>query len=145
MERSARWMGIAGWGYVGVGLAFAVVSLEPEVLRWIAALALPGAGPVDRTAQLFSGIAGGLTAGFGATMVVGARLEAAVRSGVARAIAAGLLAWFVVDSAASALHGSWQNVIGNLAFLALGLPPALALAGRASHAALDRASVRVAG
>lgn len=142
MERNARWLGIAGWGYLGVGLALTVLSFEPEELRLVVALALPGASAVDHTSQVFAAIAGALTAGVGAMLVASARLEGEARAGAARAIAAGLVAWFVIDSAASALHGSWQNVIGNLGLLALGLPPALALLERGGLPALDGVSAR---
>jgi hypothetical protein len=129
MDRSARWMEIAGWVYGVVGVGFVGLSFLPEALAWVVELALPGAGPVERTAQLFAAIAGGLTAGLGGVLATAARLPAEVRAGAARAAAVGLVVWFVADSAGSLGHGSWQNVLGNLGFLVLGLPPAMLASG----------------
>jgi hypothetical protein len=70
-------------------------------------------------ARLFAVIAGGLTAGFCAT--VGLTLDHAMRSGdvaLVRTATVGLLVWFVLDSTGSLAAGAWMNVPLNAAILA---------------------------
>ncbi len=84
-------------------------------------LAIPEALAPDRALGLYAGVAGGLTAGFGAAIVGVAR--ATSLSAATRAVAIGLVTWFLVDTSASLAHESWQNAIGNFVFLGVGLPP----------------------
>ena len=127
MDNNRRWLAVAGWAYVISGVAFAIGSLSPAFLDLVQGVALPGGGPAGAGVGLWAGIGGGLTAGLGAIFVAAARALDQGPAAVARALAIGVGVWFVVDSAASAAHGSWQNVIGNLGFLAVGLPPLLRL------------------
>jgi hypothetical protein len=54
------------------------------------------------------------------------------RPRIARAFLTGVLAWFVLDGAVSLMLGAFVNVIGNVVFLALLLPPLVALSRDAS-------------
>ena len=51
---------------------------------------------------------------------------------MAGALATGVAVWCVVDSAGSLGHGSWQNVIGNVGFAAIGIVPLVLFARSAS-------------
>lgn len=119
---------VAGWMYVISGVGLAIASLFPSVLHFVDRLAVPEAAAPERIVGLYAGVGGGLTAGFGAAMIVVARakdLASAVRG-----VGVGLVTWYVVDTGASLLHGSWQNAIGNTVFGAVGLVPILLLARR---------------
>lgn len=112
-------------------LVFAVLNLAMG-----ATLALSAASPfADQAVALFTllqtgadtaladqpttrwvmGIAGGVWAGWGAAMVAEARGAAP-----ARAHLVGLVAWCLLDSLASLVHGAPLNVLVNLSWLALG-------------------------
>ena len=133
MDTDKRWLVVAGWFYVLGGVAFAIGSLSPAFLDTVLGLAItayPGGAGVE--SGLWAGVCGGLTAGMGAIFIAGARAMDQGPAAVARAIAIGVVVWFVVDTGASLAHGSWQNGIGNLGFLALALPPLLRLAARGS-------------
>ncbi len=124
-----RWTAIAGWAYVVSGVGLALASLSPGALRFITTLVLSDPGRPGGAEGLFAGVAGGLTAGFGAAMAFFARATSTATG--ARAFAVGLATWFVVDTGASLALGSWQNAVGNVGFFALGLAPVAALgAGR---------------
>jgi F0F1-type ATP synthase membrane subunit c/vacuolar-type H+-ATPase subunit K len=133
-----RWTEIAGWAYIVSGVALAVASLSPGALHFITTLVIPDAGPPVRAEALYAGIGGGLTAGFGAAMAGFAR--ATTMATGARAFAVGLVTWFVVDTGASLGHGSWQNAIGNVVFLALGLAPVWALGASGEKARMERSA-----
>lgn len=126
--KARRLTEIAGWIYVASGLALAAASLWPAALAFVTSLVAPGAGPPDRVRGLFAGVAGGLTVGFGAALVGLAR--ATTLAMAARAMATAVAAWFLVDTSASLAHGSWQNALGNVGFLVIGLLPLRALASQ---------------
>ena len=107
---------LAGRLLVIVGLALAVPAmLGLPLLDAIYALVRTGdpmAGSLDEAAQFGAAIAGALTLGWGwmiAALAAGRSLPVALRQAV--------LAWFVVDSAASALLGFGGNVVSNLGFV----------------------------
>lgn len=71
-------------------------------------------------AQLLMGIAGGLLAGWGVTLLILCRRGVAEQGADGwawRAAMGGLAVWFLLDGAASVASGAWANVIGNLGFL----------------------------
>jgi hypothetical protein len=138
MLRARRFLGLAGWLYLAAGVAMAVASFFPPALVGALSLVLPVTG-ADAGAGLLLGIAGGLTAGFGATMVGVSRGPDAVLDAGARALATGVVTWFAIDSAASLGHGAWPNALANVAFLAIGLLPLAFLGPRRGGAAVDGA------
>ena len=120
---------VAGWMYVASGIALAIASLFPSALHFLDRLAVPEAAVPERIVGLYAGVGGGLTAGFGVAMIGLARakdLRAAFRG-----MGLGLVTWYAVDTGASLLHGSWQNALGNTAFLAIGLLPLVLFVRRA--------------
>ncbi|MBK6693322.1 MAG: hypothetical protein IPG50_14110 [Myxococcales bacterium] len=119
MERARRFASVGGWLYVASGLALVALSFAPPWLGALTRLAVPEAAAPDRALALYAGVAGGLTVGLGVAVV--AAVREAHTSGVA-CVAQGVFAWFVVDTLASLGHGSWQNAIGNTAFLLLAAP-----------------------
>lgn len=124
-EGARRWVVIAGVVYVASGIGLAAISFAPDLLAWVTRLAVPELGTPDRALATYAGIAGGLTVGFGVAMACAGRAVTP-----ASALVRGLLAWFAVDTAASLAHGSWQNALGNVLFLLVGLPPLWLLAAR---------------
>lgn len=136
MNRVRGVLNLSGWAYVLSGAAFALLSFWPAGLSATVGAVLPGGGPVDAAAALMTGIAGGLTAGFGAAMIALARTPALDLAAAVRALSHGLLLWFVIDSGASIGHGAWRNAVANVLFLAIGLLP-LGLLRRADATRLD--------
>jgi hypothetical protein len=118
------WVKAAGTVYVVAGSALALLSFVPAWLERIDRLLVPGAGFPDVACRAYAGVAGGLTAGIG-VMIVGVATTCDARG--ARALAAGLGVWFVLDTMASLGHGAWPNAVGNVVFLAIGLVPLLRL------------------
>ncbi len=118
------WLKAAGIVYVVAGSALTLLSFVPPWLERIDRLLVPGAAFPDVACRTYAGVAGGLTAGIGA-MIVG--LATTCDSRGARALAAGLGVWFVLDTTASLGHGAWPNAVGNVLFLAIGLVPLVRL------------------
>jgi hypothetical protein len=119
------WMERSGWAYVVAGAVFVVLAFVPSWLDALDRLAMPGADPATPITRLYTAIAGALTAGMGVMVALSARWLDRGPAAIARALAAGVLTWFVLDSGASLALGSWQNAVGNVGFLLLGLPSAL--------------------
>lgn len=127
VQDRARYVALAGWGYALSGLGLVALSFVPRALAAVIEVALPASGPPGRAAALMLGIGGGLTAGMGVTLALVARGAAQGPRAVFRGLAAGLIAWWAVDSLASLGHGSWQNAVSNTGFLLLGLVPLVTL------------------
>jgi len=113
-----HWIGV---GMVTLGIALACV--DTQLMPWFArAIAAAFWGQAEMPAEVvpyhrwLHGAMGGVIAGWGATMwvVAGRRHEPWV------ALGAGLVTWFLIDSAASAFHGAWPNVLLNIVALGLG-------------------------
>ncbi|MCK6547091.1 hypothetical protein L6R52_14675 [Myxococcota bacterium] len=122
----------AGAIYLVVGVGAVVGSFFQGFLDLLHGLAMPHAVPAAAGVGLWATVVGGLTAGFGATIIAVARAMDRGPAAVARALATGVGVWCLVDSAGSLGHGSWQNVVGNVAFAAIGLVPLVLFARSAS-------------
>ncbi len=129
-----RWMLTGALVTELVGLVLAALAIfAPEVLVPITSLVFASLEPelvVAGPYRLMTGIAGGLMLGWGLTLHLALR-DPRLREirGLWTAVAFGVIAWFVVDGVASLASGAPLNVVGNIAFLALLLPPALGLRG----------------
>ncbi len=132
-----RWLTIGAAYGVAVGTWIVAFSLLPEsagldpFLRWTFALHPGGLGPLTPAVRLATAVTGALTVGL-SVVAWGLRPDAASAPGEARragrALAAGMVAWFVLDSAASLALGGALNVVGNATFLIALVPPSVALA-----------------
>jgi hypothetical protein len=120
-KKTRLFVEIAGWTYASSGVALALISFSSPALAALTALVVPEATTPDRALCVYAGVAGGLTVGLGASLIGVARASSLARA--FRGLAVGLLSWFLVDTAASLAHGSWQNALGNLLFLPIGLLP----------------------
>lgn len=123
-----KWGGLATMGF---GLGFVALLMWPEALEVLYALAGPGQDPTMTPSALIGvAIYGGLMVGWGLTMHLAGR-----DVHVAKAAAAGLVAWWVVDSGASIALGFPMNAVSNLAFLLVFTPVFVAvIRGRAQRA-----------
>ena len=124
---------LASWLFAAIGVAFAVLSFFPAGFDALNALLIPGAEPGDSTSRVYAVVMGGVLAGFGTTFALCARGSVRKEPRIARALLAGVVTWFVVDTTGSALHLAWPNVIFNVCGMALLLPAVLRLPTRAPH------------
>lgn len=130
--RHIRWFEAACVAFLLLGLVLPWAYASPLFAIYRAMLDRAVGAPVASSsgARFLVGITGGAIAGKWAAHWVVARfgLRAHQRWAV-RASLAGLLGWFVVDSAISLLVGAWANVLlVNLMPLAVGLPLLRAIA-----------------
>lgn len=137
--RIAAWLFLATGALMALSVTFgltAPLSFLIDLVFWPLDGAESASAPETRLA---AGIAGGLLAGWGWTLLAVLRRSIAQEGAEGwawRAVLGGLLIWFALDSAASLAAGAAANVVGNLVFLALlGVP--LALMRRS--AVMDRA------
>lgn len=123
-----KWGGLATMGF---GVGFVVLLFVPEALEALYALAGPGQdATLTPTGLVGVAIYGGLMVGWGLTLHLAGR-----GVHIAPAAAAGLLAWWVVDSTASIAVGFPLNAVSNLGFLAVFTPLFVAvLRGRSQRA-----------
>ena len=129
-----RWLSAASLVTIVVGLVAAAASSERGDEPWLALFDLLD-WPVDGDPGRFSAqtravnaVAGGVMVGWGTLMHLIVR--GPFRRGdttLAGPMLAAVVAWFVVDSAGSFLADLPGNVILNLGFLVLFLPPLLGL------------------
>jgi hypothetical protein len=142
-----RWWSVAAVYAVAAGLGIMALALWPErlgleaVTGWLFFPDPAVGGPVTGAARLATAVSGALTAGWG-VMAWSLRPVLAGTAGAAqagRAMAHGVVAWFVLDSAASVAVGAPGNVGGNVTLLAAMVPPALALAKGAQARASSEA------
>ena len=117
-DRLTRWLERACLGFAVFGAALPLVMATPVFSPYRGALEravgdpsfVAGAG--SATTQLVVGITGGSIAGKWLAHFAVARF--AIRAGrrwALRATIAGLLAWFLIDSASSLVAGAWANVV----------------------------------
>lgn len=126
------WLIVWAWSVVVFGFVIAGGAFEATSgpIRFIYE-SLQGPGPItfDAPMRFNQGVLGGVTIGWGITVLL--MLQAAADLGEKGrpfwvAIAAGIAAWFVIDSALSIATGFALNVIPNLALLAGFIIPMLA-------------------
>ncbi len=139
MHASSAWRltSAAGALYSLVGATFVAASFDDGALAFLDALLVPDEGPITPSVRLYAAVMGAVVMGLG---VMIARVATSVDRGsaaIGRALRDAVLVWFVVDTTASLLHGSWQNALLNLLSLAAGLPPIL-LAARSEATARPR-------
>jgi hypothetical protein len=118
-----RWVARAGAVYVLVGAAFVAASFFDPALRWLDVVIVSDRAEITRSVRMYAAVMGAVVVGFGAML---GRVASAIERGplaVGTALRDGVLLWFVVDTSASLLHGSWQNALFNVGSLALGLTP----------------------
>jgi hypothetical protein len=118
-----RWVARAGAVYVLVGALFVAASFYDPALRVLDAVLVPDRAEITRSVRMYAAVMGAVVVGFGAML---GRVAATIERGpiaVGAALRDAVLLWFVVDTSASLLHGSWQNALFNVGSLALGLAP----------------------
>lgn len=128
------WLRIASIVLIVLGIALAWATAAPlspvnvlfmDVALWPVDGAQSYAAPETR---LFSAIAGGLTAGLGAAILVVTReVLAHDPARGRRMILTFMLVWFVVDSIGSLIAGAWMNAILNTIVLAAVVWPLIAV------------------
>lgn len=97
------------------GLGFVLEAIfAPDLLRWFYdLLASPGTvTDMSAAARLGAALFGALTFGWGVTL-----WQAGRGSPLVKAATAGVIAWFIVDSAASLVLGYAWNALSNAGFL----------------------------
>lgn len=132
---SIRWLKIACILTVLIGLTSWAASTEAlgepwrflfDLLRW----PLDGEpSGFDQDTKAVNAVLGGVLVGWGALMflLVSSVGQAELR-GVARSMLVAVIAWFLVDSSGSLLAGIPGNVVLNVVFLAVLVPPLATLA-----------------
>jgi hypothetical protein len=132
-----RWLAIGAIYGMLSGLSLVAGAFSKEVCAELArSLFWPhaeAAGAITNVARQAIAVSGALTAGLGAIAWFsrpGEASEPAADRRAGRALAAGIVLWFIVDSAASVAIGAAMNVVGNVSFLVAVLPPSIVLAGR---------------
>ena len=128
-----RWLLLAAAIVVGAGAALVVLALGGVPRGLMDVLYLPGE-PDVATADTISfaiGITGSVMVGWGASMLY-IYLDRSMldRPRIARAFFIGTVAWFVLDSVMSLALGAIINILGNVLFLGLLLPPLAVLSSR---------------
>ena len=110
---------LIGFGLICAATALPVFTPVLTVFLDLAFFPVDGApGAADPAHRFLAGILGGITTGWGVSL-----LAIAQGRSLRHAIIAGGAAWFVVDSTASALSGAPMNAVYNLGFLAVFLLP----------------------
>lgn len=111
--------------YSMVGAIFVAASFHDGTLRLLNGLLVPDSALPGPSVRLYAAVMGAVVVGFGVMLARVARAADHGPLAIGRALRDAVLAWFVVDTTASVLHGSWQNAVFNLLSLAAGLPPIL--------------------
>ena len=128
LSNAWRWVARVGVLYALVGATFTLASFYDPLLSLLGEILVPDREPPTASVRMYAAVMGAVVLGLGATMFRVARSVDQGPVGVARGLRDGLLAWFLVDTTASLLHGSWQNSIFNVLSLAVGLPPLMVVA-----------------
>jgi hypothetical protein len=113
---------VAGWLFAAVGLGFAALSFSPGPFDFVNALLIPNANPSGPTSRVYAVVMGGVLCGFGTTIALICRSASTGAPSTVSALQTGVLAWFVVDTSGSLLHGAWPNAIFNLVVVMVLLP-----------------------
>lgn len=128
-DTAQRWLEVACGvtAVVGVGMMALAFEGAASVTSTITGIVFGDsddmATPLSR---LLAGIVGGVLAGWAVTMWLVVRHLHPQDPGLVRTLLLpGLVVWFVVDGIGSVVSGGGLNVIGNLGFLVLFLPPLL--------------------
>lgn len=78
----------------------------------------------DPTVRFLSALTGGFLLGWGVTIwYLGKHIYPVAPGAARKAVLTGLLSWFVLDSAGSALSGNASNILFNIAVLLAGAGP----------------------
>jgi len=114
------------FGLLMLSSLFTPTSAVLKQLLDLAFLSFDAPRTISPEAWLLVGIAGGILAGWGVTLLLVAKHVFASDAEAGRAIILpGIFAWFVVDGAGSILAGAWFNAVMNAGFLALFAVPLL--------------------
>ncbi|MBX2853428.1 MAG: excinuclease ABC subunit A [Rhodobacteraceae bacterium] len=138
LETSAAWLKIASWILIGFGLLafFSLFTPAASILDLLfdfAFLFAEGSDVLGDKGWLLMAIAGGLMVGFGVmTLGIATRVYPGDPEAGRAIIGAGILVWFVIDSAGSIFVGAWFNAVLNGGFLALFAIPLLAYRGQST-------------
>ncbi len=128
-----RWLLFAAAVVVGVGAALVLLALVGVPAALMDVLYLPDAPDVARadTLSFAIGVTGSVMVGWGASMLY-VYLDPTMldRPRIARAFFIGTVAWFLLDCTMSLALGAFVNVVGNVLFLGLLLPPLAVLSSR---------------
>jgi hypothetical protein len=116
---------IASFGPVFFLGAFASTSEPARFTLDLLSLPLDGHQSfAEPTTRFLSALTGGFLLGWGVTIwLLSGIVYDASPEGVRRAVIAGLLSWFVLDSAGSILSGNASNVVFNILVLLLAVGP----------------------
>lgn len=112
-----------------------LARLSLDILSW----------PVDgsqtyegSTMRFLSALTGGFLLGWGVMIwFLSGKVYDAEPEGVRRAVLAGMLSWFVLDSAGSILSGHWPNAVFNVLVLLIAVGPMWRGANDSSRSAMD--------
>jgi hypothetical protein len=128
-----RWLLFAAAVVVGVGAALVLLALIGVPTALMDVLYLPDEPDVARadTLSFAIGVTGSVMVGWGASLLY-VYLDPTTldRPRIARAFFVGAVAWFVLDCTMSLALGAFVNVVGNVLFLGLLLPPLAVLSSR---------------
>lgn len=95
--------------------------LTLDILDWPVDAAQTYADP---TVRFLSAVAGGFLVGWGVTVwMLAGSVHAKAPEAVRRSVVAGMLAWFVFDSAGSIAAGAPSNALFNVVVLLIGVGP----------------------
>ena len=144
LETCVIWLKSASWVLIGFGLAMFLATFTPVAMvfdLFLDLAFLSGSAGIDTpTSWLLAAISGGLLTGFGVmTLFVAERVYPSDPDSGRVIIGAGILSWFLIDSAGSILVGVWFNAVLNLSFLALFAIPLLAQRSDVSRLAQPKA------
>ena len=132
-----HWFSIGAGYAVLAGISLVAVAFSPDASReFIRSVFEPhpeAGGPLTVGIQQAIAVSGALTAGWGVIawfLRPGGCADPVGDRRAGRALAAGLISWFVIDSSASGAMGAARNVVGNLTLLLALLPPSIAMMRR---------------
>jgi hypothetical protein len=125
------WMTVWCWGVLVFGAVLALAATPATDAPARAVLGLLGGGPagaalLDQDAMRFGlGIQGALSIGWALTLLAARDVADAAGGRAWRGIAAGVCAWFAIDSTISVVTGFPLNAVSNTLIIAMFLAPVL--------------------
>lgn len=126
-DTAQNWLQAACGITAAVGIGMAILAFEGAASATSALTEIVFNRTEDMTtplSRLLTGIVGGVLAGWAVTMwLVVRHLHPRDPDLVRMLLLPGLIVWFVVDGIGSVVSGGGLNVIGNIGFLVLFLPP----------------------